>query len=84
MAVPDNVFMKRLKNVGQYVQWKEWCCNTAVIDGLSVCLFQKCLSGSMRIFSRLCMYFFINKSIFGWLVMIPAFWNNELGVYAIF
>ena len=28
--------------------------------------------------------FFINKSKFGWLVIFTAFWNNQLGVYAIF
>jgi len=46
MAVPDDGFIKRLKHVARSGQWKFLCGNTAVIDGLSVCLLQKCWSTS--------------------------------------
>jgi len=58
MAVPDGGFIKRLKHVSRFGQWKVLCGNRAVIDGPSVCLLQKCWSDCMRIFSCFCIYVF--------------------------
>ena len=85
MPVPVGGFIKRLKHVVRFGQWKVLSGNTAVIDGPSVCLLQNYWSDFKRIFFHLCIFVF-HQQIQIWLISNDyySFEYNELGFYAIF